>query len=48
MLPEDLVARIYARLISSVEGRVPYGAQQKFFTRAAVDLLEKLEVESGS
>jgi len=48
MLPEDLVARIYARLVSSVEGRIPLGAQQKFFVRAATDLLEKLEATDAT
>ena len=43
LLPETLVSRIYAQLLSDVEGRVPYGAQQSFFVRAAEDLLDKLE-----
>jgi len=47
MLPETLVARIYAQLMSPLEGRIPFGAQQKFFTRAAEDLLDKLEREGA-
>ena len=31
-LPEDLVARIELELYSEVEGRIPFGAQQAFFT----------------
>lgn len=32
-LPEDLVARLELELYSEVEGRIPHGAQQEFFTR---------------
>ena len=45
MLPEDLMSQIYALLHSDLEGRVPFGAQQKFFERAARDLLAKLAEE---
>jgi hypothetical protein len=31
-LPEDLVARLELELYSEVEGRIPFGAQQEFFT----------------
>lgn len=44
-LPETLMARLYALLHSDVEGRVPQGAQAAFFTRAAQELLAKLEQE---
>lgn len=30
-LPEDIVARIELELYSDVEGRIPFGAQQRFF-----------------
>ena len=31
-LPEDLVGRLELELFSEVEGRIPFGAQQEFFT----------------
>ncbi len=43
MLPETLVSRIYAVLMSGVEGRIPQGAQQRFFTLAAENLLKEME-----
>lgn len=31
-LPEDLVAKMELELFSEVEGKIPFGAQQAFFT----------------
>lgn len=31
-LPEDLVAQLELHLYSELEGRIPFGAQQEFFT----------------
>lgn len=46
-LPASLMGRVYAVLYSSTEERIPLGAMQKFFLRAAEDLLTKLEVPNG-
>jgi hypothetical protein len=32
-LPEDLVARIELELFSEIEGKIPFGAQQRFFEK---------------
>lgn len=32
-LPEDLVLKIDLELFSDLEGRIPLGAQQRFFTK---------------
>jgi hypothetical protein len=32
-IPEDLVARMELELYSEIEGRIPFGAQQEFFTK---------------
>lgn len=32
-LPEDLVAKLELELFSEVEGRIPFGSQQEFFTK---------------
>jgi len=45
MMPEALMSRIYALLMSDLEGRVPHGAQQTFFIRAAEELLDTLAKE---
>lgn len=45
MLPEDLVAKVFARLYSELQGRIPLGDLSKFFERAARDLMTKLEQE---
>lgn len=31
-LPEDLVAKVKLELYSEVEGKIPFGAQQEFFS----------------
>ncbi len=36
-LPEDLVARVKLELYSEVEGKIPFGAQQEFFTKLLRD-----------
>ena len=42
-LPEDLVARLELHLFSDVEGRIPQGAQQEFFTKLVRDYFEDLD-----
>lgn len=48
-LPQDLVARMELELYSDLEGKIPFGAQQKFFERvlrehyARQDALQQLE-----
>ena len=32
-LPEDLAAKVKLRLYSELEGKIPHGAQQDFFTQ---------------
>ena len=32
-LPEDLVAMVELELYSELEGKIPFGAQQEFFTK---------------
>lgn len=32
-IPEDLYAKVQLELYSEVEGKVPFGAQQEFYTR---------------
>lgn len=39
-LPEDLVARMELELFSEMEGRIPFGAQQEFFTKLLRDYFE--------
>jgi len=36
-LPEDLVAKLELELYSEVEGKIPFGAQQEFFTKLLRD-----------
>lgn len=43
MLPEGVVSRVRDRLMSGLDGRIPYQAQAQFFARAANDLLDKLD-----
>ena len=40
-LPEDLVVKMELELYSEVEGRIPLGAQQDFFTRLLRDYFER-------
>jgi hypothetical protein len=42
-LPEDLVARLELELYSDVEGRVPFGAQQEFFTKLLREHFERID-----
>ncbi len=42
-LPEDLVAKLELHLYSEVEGRIPLGAQQEFFTKLLRDYFTELE-----
>jgi hypothetical protein len=32
-IPEDLAAKVELELYSEVEGKIPFGAQQEFFSR---------------
>lgn len=47
LLPEDLVADISLILFSDLEGRVPYGAFQKFYTQALREYLHKLKEDTN-
>lgn len=42
-LPEDLVARLELHLYSDLEGRIPQGAQQEFFTKLLREFFEELD-----
>lgn len=46
-IPEDLVAKLELHLYSDVEGRIPLGAQQEFFTQLLRDYFDKLEQGQG-
>jgi hypothetical protein len=39
-LPEDLVAKLELELYSEVEGKIPFGAQQEFFTKLLRDYFD--------
>jgi hypothetical protein len=47
LLPEPLMSRIYALLISDLDGKIPQGAQAKFFAAAAQHYLTHLETQHG-
>jgi len=42
-LPEALMARLDLHVVSMVEGRVPQGAYQRFFTERLVEFFGKLD-----
>lgn len=42
-LPEDLVGRLELELFSEVEGKIPMGAHQKFFTNLLRGYFETLD-----
>ena len=42
-IPEDLVARLELHLYSDLEGRIPQGAQQEFFTKLLRDYFSDLD-----
>jgi hypothetical protein len=44
-LPEDLAAKVELELYSEVEGKIPFGAQQEFFSRL---LREYFDNRAGS
>lgn len=47
-LPEDLVLKIDLELFSDLEGRIPLGAQQRFFTKLVREHFDsKLPVIAG-
>lgn len=43
MLPESLVARVELELFSDLEGKVPFGAWQRFLTDVIMERLAKLD-----
>lgn len=47
MLPADLMALIYAHLHDPDKGRIPLGAQARFFEAAARQHLATLETPDG-
>lgn len=42
-LPEDLVAKVELELYSEVEGRIPFGAKQEFYTKLVRDYFNQKE-----
>jgi hypothetical protein len=40
-LPEDLAARVKLELYSEVEGKIPFGAQQEFFSNLLREYFNK-------
>jgi len=47
LLPEPLMSRIYALLISDLDGKIPQGAQAKFFVASALHYLTYLETQNA-
>lgn len=50
-LPEDLAAKVDLYLWSEVEGKIPFGAQQEFFSRLVKEFfagLGDMELTSGN
>lgn len=45
-LPADLVEKMDQELHSEVEGRIPFGAQQRFFTKLLRDYFDQSETEA--
>lgn len=43
-LPEDLAAQVKLHLFSEIEGKVPMGAQQEFFTELVRDKFARDEL----
>jgi hypothetical protein len=39
-IPEDLAARLELELYSEIEGKIPFGAQQEFFTKLLREYFE--------
>lgn len=44
-IPQDVMSRVYGRLFSELEGRLPHGAQAQLFTKAVTELLDRLDLE---
>ena len=44
-IPEDLAARVELHLYSEVEGKIPLGAQQEFFTKLLRDFFDQMTAE---
>lgn len=42
-IPEDLVARLELELYSELEGKIPFGAQQEFFSKLLREYFAKGE-----
>lgn len=47
-LPEDLAAKVELSLFSEVEGKVPFGAKQEFFSKLVRDHFDKLTAEGAA
>ena len=48
LLPEPLMSRVYALLVSDLDGKIPQGAQARFFATAAEHYLKFLETQNGT
>lgn len=46
-LPEDLAAKVELHLYSELEGKIPFGAQQEFFSQLLRDYFSKMEGKAG-
>jgi len=42
-IPEDLAARVQLELYSELEGKIPFGAQQEFYTKLLREYFERKE-----
>lgn len=47
-LPADLAGKVDLFLWSEVEGKIPFGAQQEFFTRLVREFFQSIEGSGGS
>jgi hypothetical protein len=47
LLPEPLMSRIYALLVSDLDGKIPQGAQAKLIVAALEAYLPQLETQNG-
>lgn len=47
-LPEDLVERVNKELNSEVEGKIPFGAQQAFYTKLLRDYFDDRDAAAGT
>ena len=47
-LPEDIRTKLDLHLFSPLEGRVPMGAYQRFFTQLLTDYFKRKEPQNGT